>query len=46
MEKLRRGRVDGVDDVDVAEALALLLHSDFIAYGTGGGERLNARNAG
>ena len=24
MEQLRRGRADGVDDVDVAEALALL----------------------
>jgi hypothetical protein len=40
LEGLRRGRVDGIDDLDVAEALALLLHSDFMAYGTGGGERL------
>lgn len=40
MDKLRRGPVEGIDDVDAAEALALLLHGDFIAYGTGGGERL------
>src|SRR5690242_4073795 len=41
LDQLRRGHVDGVDDTDVAEALALLLHSEFMAYGTGGGERLN-----
>jgi tellurite resistance protein len=40
LEQLRHGPVEGANDVEVAEALALLLHSDFMAYGTNGGERL------
>ena len=41
LDELRRGPVAGVDDLDACEALAMLLQSEFMSYGTGGGERLN-----
>ncbi len=37
---LRRGPVEGRNDIEVAIALAALIHDDLTAYGTGGGERL------
>ena len=45
LKELRRGSVLGVDDLDVAEALAQLLRSEFMAFGTGGGERLTDAEA-
>ncbi|MFG2103558.1 abortive infection family protein [Micromonospora echinaurantiaca] len=45
LDQLRRGPADAIDDLEVAEALALLLHSDFMAFGTSGGERLTDADA-
>lgn len=41
LEGLRRGPVEGLDELDACEGLALLLQSEFMSYGTGGGERLS-----
>jgi hypothetical protein len=38
---LRSGPMAGADDVEAAVALARLIHDDFEAFGTGGGEQLN-----
>lgn len=45
VDDLRHATTAAVADVDAAEALAQLLQSDFMAYGTGGGERLTGPEA-
>ena len=40
LDKLRRGAVDGRDDLGAAVGLARLCHDELEAFGTGGGERL------
>ena len=45
VEDLRRGPVEGTDDLEAAIALVELLQGEFIAYGTGGGEELGDREA-
>ncbi|MEU6232191.1 hypothetical protein [Kitasatospora sp. NPDC047058] len=41
LEELRRGPLTDRTDLEVGLALTRLLHEDFTAYGTGGGERMN-----
>lgn len=41
LDELRQGECNSVTDLDAAVALAQLLHSDFMAFGTSGGERLD-----
>ncbi len=46
LDGLRRGRVDGLDDLDAALALTQLVHDDLMAYGTGGGEEVTNTQIG
>ncbi|MDX3077874.1 hypothetical protein [Streptomyces sp. MI02-7b] len=41
LEALRFGPTADISDLDAALALTQLLHEDFVAKGTGGGERMN-----
>lgn len=45
VERLREGPLDDQDDLAVAAALTEMLHKEFEAYGTGGGERLSDTEA-
>jgi len=41
LDAIRQGEHGAIPDLDAAIALAQLLHTEFMAFGTGGGERLN-----
>lgn len=45
IEHLREGPLSDAEDIDVAAALAEMVHKEFEAYGTGGGERLSDTEA-
>ena len=46
LEQLRRGPVDGMDDLSAAAGLAQLVHDELELFGTGGGERFTNETAG
>jgi abortive infection Abi-like protein len=46
VQALRLAPSDDVSDLDAAVALAELLQTEFMAYGTGGGEQLDDRSVG
>lgn len=45
IDGLRAGPAHGIDDLDAAIAMAELLYAEYMAYGTGGGQRLTDAQA-